>query len=556
MIVIDPVLTDTAEMADFHLRVRPGTDAWCLAALAAVLVQEDLVDDAFLAEHVTGAEPVRDALRAVPVADYAERCGVDEELIRARRAGASPAPRASRCSRTSAIQQAPNSTLCSYLNKLLWILTGNFAKPGGACTCIRRSRRCSRHGGGVRRARRSPARRIIGGLVPCNVDRRGDPDRPPRPVPGDDRREQQPGPLAGRLAALPRGVRRARPAGRHRRRDDRDRAARRLRAAGREPVREARRRRSSTSSSRTTPFTCAHRCSSRCRARCPSPRSGRGWCARSACVDDEATRAAARGGRGRGAPAFAQAFLAAAATPTRSSCGCAPVRPLRDARARRCPTALRAAAALWGLAQKLRDDATPTRCGAPGHADGNALFDAILAGRSGVTFTVHEYERRLRADRATPTTRSRWRSPRCSTSSRAARRRTRALRPSDEFPLVLSAGERRAYTANDDLPRPGAGASATPTARCGSASRTPSASAWSTAAARGSPPRRGSAEATVEVSEAMLPGHASLPNGFGLSHPGEDAVRRRPQRAHLADRRDPIAGTPWHKHVPARVEAL
>src|SRR4029078_3258542 len=28
------------------------------------------------------------------------------------------------------IQQAPNSTLCSYLNKLLWILTGNFAKRG------------------------------------------------------------------------------------------------------------------------------------------------------------------------------------------------------------------------------------------------------------------------------------------------------------------------------------------------------------------------------------------------------------------------------------------
>ena len=27
-----------------------------------------------------------------------------------------------------------------------------------------------------------------------------------------------------------------------------------------------------------------------------------------------------------------------------------------------------------------------------GHADGNALFEAILQGRSGVTFTVHEYE--------------------------------------------------------------------------------------------------------------------------------------------------------------------
>ena len=66
----------------------------------------------------------------VPVADYAERCGVDEELIRtaARRiAGAESVA----VFEDLGIQQAPNSTLCSYLNKLLWILTGNFAKRGG-----------------------------------------------------------------------------------------------------------------------------------------------------------------------------------------------------------------------------------------------------------------------------------------------------------------------------------------------------------------------------------------------------------------------------------------
>ena len=64
MIVIDPVVTDTAELADFHLRVRPGTDAWCLAALVGVLVQEDLVDHDFLAEHTsTAPRPVLDALR-------------------------------------------------------------------------------------------------------------------------------------------------------------------------------------------------------------------------------------------------------------------------------------------------------------------------------------------------------------------------------------------------------------------------------------------------------------------------------------------------------------
>jgi anaerobic selenocysteine-containing dehydrogenase len=49
MIVIDPVVTDTAKLADLHLRVRPGTDAWCLAAMVGILVQEDLVDQEFLA---------------------------------------------------------------------------------------------------------------------------------------------------------------------------------------------------------------------------------------------------------------------------------------------------------------------------------------------------------------------------------------------------------------------------------------------------------------------------------------------------------------------------
>jgi anaerobic selenocysteine-containing dehydrogenase len=100
MIVIDPVITDTAKLADFHLRVRPGADAWCLAALAAVLVQEELCDEQFLADRVNGSDAVRAVLADVPVSDYAQRCGVDEALLRAaaRRIGAA---RAYRCSRIS-----------------------------------------------------------------------------------------------------------------------------------------------------------------------------------------------------------------------------------------------------------------------------------------------------------------------------------------------------------------------------------------------------------------------------------------------------------------------
>src|SRR4051812_19470386 len=69
LVVIDPRRTETAELADFHLQVRPGTDAFCLSALLAVLVQEDLINHTFVAEHCSGFETVQAALREVAIAD-------------------------------------------------------------------------------------------------------------------------------------------------------------------------------------------------------------------------------------------------------------------------------------------------------------------------------------------------------------------------------------------------------------------------------------------------------------------------------------------------------
>ena len=70
----------------------------------------------------------------------------------------------------------------------------------------------------------------------------------------------------------------------------------------------------------------------------------------------------------------------------------------------------------------------------------------------------------------------------------------------------------------------------------------------------------GSAEALVEVCEAMQAGHAALPNGFGLDFTGADGIERTPGVAPnaltSADWCDSYAGTPWHKHVPARIEAV
>jgi anaerobic selenocysteine-containing dehydrogenase len=83
IVVIDPRVTETAAMADLHLQVRPGRDAWLVAAMAAVVVDEGLVDRQWLADHASGLEPVLTALAAVPIARYCEISGVDESLVRA-----------------------------------------------------------------------------------------------------------------------------------------------------------------------------------------------------------------------------------------------------------------------------------------------------------------------------------------------------------------------------------------------------------------------------------------------------------------------------------------
>src|SRR4051812_48192991 len=83
LIVIDPRRTETAALADIHLQVRPGGDAFLLAAMLAVLVQEDLIDDVFIDERTENAEQVLAAVRGIDVDDYARRADVDVELLRA-----------------------------------------------------------------------------------------------------------------------------------------------------------------------------------------------------------------------------------------------------------------------------------------------------------------------------------------------------------------------------------------------------------------------------------------------------------------------------------------
>ena len=64
----------------------------------------------------------------------------------------------------------------------------------------------------------------------------------------------------------------------------------------------------------------------------------------------------------------------------------------------------------------------------------------------------------------------------------------------------------------------------------------------------------------VAVSDTMQAGHISLPNGLGVDYPDDEGGMATsgvaPNELTWSELRDDFAGTPWHKHVPARVELL
>lgn len=129
MVVIDPRRTETAEQADIHLQLRPGTDAFLLLAMLSTIVREGLHDQAFIDAHCTGFDAVKAMLLGIPVADYANRADVPLADVQQVARGFATAQRG--CVRVDlGTQQTLHTTLNAYLEKLLYLITGNFGQAG------------------------------------------------------------------------------------------------------------------------------------------------------------------------------------------------------------------------------------------------------------------------------------------------------------------------------------------------------------------------------------------------------------------------------------------
>ena len=54
LVVIDPVRTRTARLADWHIPIRPGTDAALALAMIHVIIKENLVDRDYIDKYTVG----------------------------------------------------------------------------------------------------------------------------------------------------------------------------------------------------------------------------------------------------------------------------------------------------------------------------------------------------------------------------------------------------------------------------------------------------------------------------------------------------------------------
>ncbi|MET8047458.1 molybdopterin-dependent oxidoreductase [Streptosporangium sp. NPDC005286] len=140
LVIVDPRRTRTAALADEHLFVRPGTDAYLLFGIVHTLFAEDLTS---VGVEVNGLDEVRRLAEDFAPETVAPICGVPAaEIVRlARELAAAPTAAVYARIGTCTVEFG---TVTQWLVDVVNILTGNFDRPGGvmfAKTAVENGRR-------------------------------------------------------------------------------------------------------------------------------------------------------------------------------------------------------------------------------------------------------------------------------------------------------------------------------------------------------------------------------------------------------------------------------
>ena len=130
VVVVDPRRSRTAEVADAHHFIRPGTDAHLLFALVHVIFAEGLARPGRLADLCAGLDEVERLAADFTPEAAAAVTGIAAEEIRGIARELAGAERAAVYGRIGTTTQE-FGTLASWLVDVLNVITGNLDRPGG-----------------------------------------------------------------------------------------------------------------------------------------------------------------------------------------------------------------------------------------------------------------------------------------------------------------------------------------------------------------------------------------------------------------------------------------
>lgn len=130
VVVVDPRRTETAEIADEHLFIRPGTDALLVAAMINVLFAERKVKLGRVDEFTDGVETLQKRVRPFTPDKVAPHCGIAAEKIRGLALDFAAAKSGIAYCRVGSCTSA-FSGVSAWLVYALNVVTGNMDRPGG-----------------------------------------------------------------------------------------------------------------------------------------------------------------------------------------------------------------------------------------------------------------------------------------------------------------------------------------------------------------------------------------------------------------------------------------
>jgi predicted molibdopterin-dependent oxidoreductase YjgC len=82
LIVIDPVKTELAKYAQWHIQLRPGTNVAVLNMMAYYIISEDLIDESFVKARTEDYQSYANTILALDIDELAAISGVDKDLVK------------------------------------------------------------------------------------------------------------------------------------------------------------------------------------------------------------------------------------------------------------------------------------------------------------------------------------------------------------------------------------------------------------------------------------------------------------------------------------------